>query len=136
MNNICTLIRSRIKQVCLDNSMQIYKSKVLSENDIDTLYPYSENHENIKTLLTCKKYVVFVTMVSVGYVLSRNIFLLFFHFVILTFQPHALVNRVKNGLSPEEQENLLRISKTQNYSTTLLPIKSVGVQVCIFCVRS
>lgn len=42
--------------------------------------------------------------------------------------PHALVNRVKNGLSPEEQENLLRISKTQNYSTTLLPIKSVGVQ--------
>ncbi|KAJ8320512.1 hypothetical protein KUTeg_002099 [Tegillarca granosa] len=42
--------------------------------------------------------------------------------------PHALVNRVKNSLSPEEQEDLLRISKTQPYSTTLLPIKSVGVQ--------
>ncbi|KAJ8320645.1 hypothetical protein KUTeg_002232 [Tegillarca granosa] len=42
--------------------------------------------------------------------------------------PHALVNRVKNSLSPEEHEDLLRISKTQPYSTTLLPIKSVGVQ--------
>ncbi|KAK3599124.1 hypothetical protein CHS0354_016386 [Potamilus streckersoni] len=42
--------------------------------------------------------------------------------------PHALLNRVKNATTDEEQEELVRISQEESLSSTLLPIKTVGVQ--------
>ncbi|KAL3862338.1 hypothetical protein ACJMK2_008314 [Sinanodonta woodiana] len=42
--------------------------------------------------------------------------------------PHALLNRVKNATTAEEQEELVRISQEESLSSTLLPIKTVGVQ--------
>lgn len=42
--------------------------------------------------------------------------------------PHKLLNRVQNGTSEAEQQQLLSICKSDNLVTTLLPIKTVGVQ--------
>ncbi|CAL8147628.1 unnamed protein product [Orchesella dallaii] len=41
---------------------------------------------------------------------------------------HALLNRVEGGCSPEEREKLQAISAKQQLRSTLLPIRSVGVQ--------
>lgn len=41
---------------------------------------------------------------------------------------HALLNRVTNATTPEEQEALQKISKKMKYNASLLPIRSVGVQ--------
>ena len=45
------------------------------------------------------------------------------------FQPHLLLSRVRNGASAEEQEQLKAISSKAELTPTLLPIKTVGVQV-------
>ncbi|XP_005109065.1 GMP synthase [glutamine-hydrolyzing] [Aplysia californica] len=42
--------------------------------------------------------------------------------------PHSLLNRIKSGSSPEEQEELVRITSKTTLHSLLLPIKSVGVQ--------
>ena len=44
-------------------------------------------------------------------------------------QKHALVNRVKSGTTEEEQAFLTAVSLKYKLVSTLLPIKSVGVQV-------
>jgi len=41
---------------------------------------------------------------------------------------HALLNRVSGTTSPEEQQELKRISSSIQLSATLLPIRTVGVQ--------
>ncbi|XP_060075843.1 GMP synthase [glutamine-hydrolyzing]-like [Ylistrum balloti] len=42
--------------------------------------------------------------------------------------PHKLLMELQSGMSEEDQENLLAISKSDNLCATLLPIKTVGVQ--------
>lgn len=42
--------------------------------------------------------------------------------------PHKLLMELQNGMSEEDEENVLSISKSDNLSATLLPIKTVGVQ--------
>ena len=44
-------------------------------------------------------------------------------------QPHSLFSRVKSSLTEDERERLLQITVKYNMGATLLPIKSVGVQV-------
>ena len=52
--------------------------------------------------------------------------------LFLFFQPHALLNRVKNSISHEEQKWLEEISQNaDSFTPTLLPIRTVGVQVRI-----
>lgn len=46
-------------------------------------------------------------------------------------QPHSLLARVRNGTTPEEQDLLTAISNKYELTATLLPIKTVGVQVSI-----
>lgn len=53
---------------------------------------------------------------------------------------HALLNRVESATSAEERSVLQRVSSKQRLAATLLPIRSVGVQVsfltlccCYFC---
>lgn len=41
---------------------------------------------------------------------------------------HALLNRVTNATSKDEQDKLEEISKKMKIYATLLPIRSVGVQ--------
>ncbi|XP_076358588.1 GMP synthase burgundy isoform X3 [Tachypleus tridentatus] len=41
---------------------------------------------------------------------------------------HALINRVQNGTSDDEQLFLVKVSQEYKLTTTLLPIQSVGVQ--------
>ncbi|KAL7631627.1 UNVERIFIED_CONTAM: hypothetical protein RMT77_018070 [Armadillidium vulgare] len=41
---------------------------------------------------------------------------------------HSLLNRIEESTSEEDRETLIRISRSQTLFTTLLPIKSVGVQ--------
>lgn len=41
---------------------------------------------------------------------------------------HALLNRVTNATTQQEQTKLEEISKKMKISATLLPIRSVGVQ--------
>lgn len=41
---------------------------------------------------------------------------------------HALLNRVTNATSKDEQDKLVEISKKMKIFATLLPIRSVGVQ--------
>lgn len=50
---------------------------------------------------------------------------------LIYFQSHALLNRIENATSENERKLLREISSKQKMSATLLPIKSVGVQVCI-----
>ena len=44
-------------------------------------------------------------------------------------QPHALSSRVKAGTTDDEQEMLRQMSIDGNLVSSLLPIKTVGVQV-------
>lgn len=41
---------------------------------------------------------------------------------------HALLNRVVNTTTEEEQQELIRISQSQKLAATVLPIRTVGVQ--------
>ena len=45
------------------------------------------------------------------------------------FQPHNLLNKIKTSTSEKEQEELIKISQEDSLHATLLPIKTVGVQV-------
>ena len=45
-------------------------------------------------------------------------------------QPHALLSRLKSRTSEQEQAELSSISESDAFTATLLPIKTVGVQVC------
>jgi hypothetical protein len=47
------------------------------------------------------------------------------------FQNHALLNRVQNATSEDDRRLLSEISCKQHMVATLLPIRSVGVQVSI-----
>ena len=47
------------------------------------------------------------------------------------FQPHILLTRIKEGTTEKERDELKRISIESNFTSTLLPIKTVGVQVKI-----
>ena len=42
---------------------------------------------------------------------------------------HALLNRIENVTTEEERLTLVAKSKVQKYTATLLPIRTVGVQV-------
>lgn len=55
--------------------------------------------------------------------------LLYSQNVCILFQPHTLLNHIKQSTTETEQETLLKISSTENLGATLLPIKTVGVQV-------
>jgi GMP synthase (glutamine-hydrolysing) len=44
-------------------------------------------------------------------------------------QNHALINRIENATSEEERRQLQVISSKNQLAATLLPIRSVGVQV-------
>lgn len=44
---------------------------------------------------------------------------------------HALLNRVEGAISESERQHLRRISSIYHLTATLLPIRSVGVQVSI-----
>jgi hypothetical protein len=46
-----------------------------------------------------------------------------------TFQPHTSLHAIKNATSTEEQQFMKEFSEKYNVAATLLPIKSVGVQV-------
>ena len=45
------------------------------------------------------------------------------------FQPHSILNKVKSGTSEKEQELLCAITVEDQLTPTLLPVKTVGVQV-------
>lgn len=42
---------------------------------------------------------------------------------------HALLNRVESATSEAERHELIRVSSKNHIAATLLPIRSVGVQV-------
>ena len=42
---------------------------------------------------------------------------------------HALLNRVEGATSESERQHLRRVSSNRHIAATLLPIRSVGVQV-------
>lgn len=42
--------------------------------------------------------------------------------------PHILLTKIKDGTTEEEREELKRICRESNFTSTLLPIKTVGVQ--------
>lgn len=44
---------------------------------------------------------------------------------------HALLNRVEGATSDAERQNLRIVSSNRHIAATLLPIRSVGVQVYI-----
>jgi len=44
-------------------------------------------------------------------------------------QEHALLNRIGSALSDEEKKTLAEVTSNQKYHATLLPIRTVGVQV-------
>lgn len=44
-------------------------------------------------------------------------------------QKHALLNRVESATSEEDRSELKKVSSRQHIAATLLPIRSVGVQV-------
>ena len=48
---------------------------------------------------------------------------------IETFQPHTSLIAIKNATSAEEQQFMKEFSEKNNVAATLLPIKTVGVQV-------
>ena len=51
---------------------------------------------------------------------------------LLTYiQKHALLNRVESVTSEEERLELKKASNKQHLAATLLPIRSVGVQVSV-----
>lgn len=45
---------------------------------------------------------------------------------------HALLNRVESATSESERQHLRRVSSENHIAATLLPIRSVGVQVNIY----
>lgn len=47
-------------------------------------------------------------------------------------QQHALLNRVENATNEVERAELRKISQRQSFAATLLPIRTVGVQVQIY----
>jgi hypothetical protein len=47
---------------------------------------------------------------------------------------HALLNRIENVTTEEERLTLVAKSKVQKYTATLLPIRTVGVQVPHWCI--
>ena len=49
--------------------------------------------------------------------------------VSILFQPHALMGRIKGSTTEEEKDILTAITVACDLSATLLPIKTVGVQV-------
>ena len=49
--------------------------------------------------------------------------------VLFLFQPHSILNKVKSGTSEKEQELLSAITVEDQLTPTLLPVKTVGVQV-------
>ena len=51
---------------------------------------------------------------------------------VFNFQPHILLTRIKESTTEKERDELKRISIESNFTSTLLPIKTVGVQVRIF----
>ena len=48
---------------------------------------------------------------------------------LVIFQEHALLNRIESCTSEAERKKLAEISAKQKYVATLLPIRTVGVQV-------
>lgn len=44
---------------------------------------------------------------------------------------HALLNRVEGATNEIERQQLRRVSSHRHIAATLLPIRSVGVQVCL-----
>ena len=54
---------------------------------------------------------------------------------LLLIQEHALLNRIESSTSEEERKKLERISSKQKFIATLLPIRTVGVQVSIVLYR-
>lgn len=46
-------------------------------------------------------------------------------------QKHALLNRVESATSEEDRVELKKVSSRQHIAATLLPIRSVGVQVSV-----
>lgn len=51
--------------------------------------------------------------------------------MIFLLQQHALLNRVENATNEAERIKLREISQRQSFAATLLPIRTVGVQVII-----
>ena len=51
--------------------------------------------------------------------------------LLYLFQPHNLLNKIKTSTSEKEQEQLIKISQEDSLHATLLPIKTVGVQVSL-----
>ena len=49
--------------------------------------------------------------------------------IILLFQKHSLIKKIEESISESERERLHSISVNNKLYSTLLPIKSVGVQV-------
>jgi GMP synthase (glutamine-hydrolysing) len=60
---------------------------------------------------------------------NLNIFNLLLDLKFCCFQNHALINRIENATSEEERRQLQVISSKNQLAATLLPIRSVGVQV-------
>ncbi|EDL15549.1 mCG6369, partial [Mus musculus] len=46
-------------------------------------------------------------------------------------QPHTLLQRVKACTTEEDQEKLMQITSLHSLNAFLLPIKTVGVQLCV-----
>jgi hypothetical protein len=46
-------------------------------------------------------------------------------------QKHALLNKIENATSESDRSFLKSFSEKYKFTSTLLPIKSVGVQVCV-----
>ncbi|KAL8564485.1 hypothetical protein ACOMHN_017627 [Nucella lapillus] len=59
---------------------------------------------------------------------TSNMLKIISDFVNAIKTPHSLLTRVRNGTSADEQEKLKAISSKTELTTTLLPIKTVGVQ--------
>ena len=67
--------------------------------------------------------------------LLTNTTMFLWHFLFLFFQPHNLLNKIKTSTSEKEQEQLMKISQEDSLYATLLPIKTVGVQVSLGVLR-
>ena len=76
-------------------------------------------------------------IVEYNQMLQRVIFIIIFYFFLINFfsianlflQRHALLNRVESVTNDAEREILRKVSTKQQLAATLLPIRSVGVQV-------
>ena len=49
----------------------------------------------------------------------------------LFFQPHNLISKISKSTTAEEQKFLDRVSQEETITASLLPIKTVGVQVSV-----